>query len=143
MFSFRFFQKVTGFSKQGTHDERVPHRQNRLCRARSSWEVIQRSPEFIADPVTGSNTEPAISILQNRMRPVVYIALDLARPRNISPPPGNVSYSSRTFQSIQRQVISLIYLFVATQSHRATVGNLVQLADQQSVRRRAGGIGHF
>lgn len=93
--------KVTGFSTKEDHDRLPPHRQNRLCGAKSSSEVVFASPDFIdVTPNPSQDTKPNFNVVQNLMLPMVYIAIDTSYPSNSS----NIEQSVRI---LYLQIISL------------------------------------
>lgn len=74
---------MIGFSEISKHDKRPPHRQNRLCSSRSSSEIMANLPDFSnVDPIPSQNTIPEFRQFQNKMIPVVYIAVDTSKPSN-------------------------------------------------------------
>ncbi len=80
---FNLFVQVTTFSKADKHDKRPPHRQNRLCSSRSSSEIMANLPDFgSVTPSPGQDTKPEFRLLQNKMIPVVYLAIDKSQPSN-------------------------------------------------------------
>lgn len=74
-------KQVVGFSKEGGHDRRPPHRQNRLCSSMSSSEIIFKSPDFInTSPKPGGSKLPRFRLIKNTMLPVLYLAIDTSQP---------------------------------------------------------------
>jgi hypothetical protein len=77
------FIQVISFSKADKHDKKPPHRQNRLCSSRSSSEIMASLPDFDSiAPIPGQDTKPEFQLLQNKMIPVVYLAIDKSQPSN-------------------------------------------------------------
>jgi hypothetical protein len=75
------FIQVISFSKADKHDKKPPHRQNRLCSLRSSSEIMANLLDFdTIAPIPGQDTKPEFQLLQNKMIPVVYLAIDKSRP---------------------------------------------------------------
>lgn len=81
---FFFYFKVVGFSDDN-YDRRQPHRQNRLCGAKSSSEVIFASRDFAnAEPDPNQDTKPTFELLKNLMLPLVYVAIDSSTPSSVN-----------------------------------------------------------
>ncbi|XP_046643221.1 calcium-activated chloride channel regulator 1-like isoform X2 [Daphnia pulicaria] len=83
LMSFHWLDSVISFSKADKHDKKPPHRQNRLCSSRSSSEIMASLPDFDSiAPIPGQDTKPEFQLLQNKMIPVVYLAIDKSQPSN-------------------------------------------------------------
>uniref|UniRef100_A0A8D2JAD0 VWFA domain-containing protein n=1 Tax=Varanus komodoensis TaxID=61221 RepID=A0A8D2JAD0_VARKO len=69
---------VTQFCDESNHNIYATNLQNKLCKQRSTWEVIKNSADYVgSSQISGPPPDPVISVLQTRDR-VVCLVLDVS-----------------------------------------------------------------
>nr|XP_033771694.1 calcium-activated chloride channel regulator 1-like [Geotrypetes seraphini] len=100
--------EVVEFCNNSTHNSEAPNLHNRMCKARSTWDVINMSPDLKNPPLSSTNppSEPVFSLLQIRDR-VVCLVLDVS---------GSMSASNRINRLGQAAELFLLQI-IETDSH--------------------------
>ncbi|XP_006037702.2 calcium-activated chloride channel regulator 1-like [Alligator sinensis] len=125
---------VVEFCDKHSHNEKAPNMQNKMCKYKSTWEVIMNSTDFSKASLINSShppSEPSFVLLQARDR-VVCLVLD------VSGSMGAHKRISRLYQAAETFLVQIIeigsWAGIVTFSSSATIQTYLQQIVSENVR---------